>query len=51
MRVKTSFVVIIAAFILSVGIAIFLIFWLHAPRPTKMSVILDFFANPNLVPV
>ena len=51
MRAKKSFVVIIAALILSVGITIFLVVWLHAPRPTKMSVILDFFANPNHVPV
>jgi len=51
MRVKKSFIVIVVVSLLSLGIAIFLIFWLHAPRPTKMSVILDFFANPNHVPV
>jgi len=51
MKVRKSYIAIIAASVLFVGIAIFLGLWLSVPRAAKISLILDFFANPNHVPL
>jgi len=46
---RKTLVVVTAVFLLFAAIALF--FWLKAPRGPKVSVILDFFANPNHVPL
>jgi len=49
--VKKIFAISIAISLLCAAIAISLLLWLSAPAISKISVILDFFANPNHVPI
>lgn len=48
---KKIFAISIAISLLCAAIAISLLLWLSAPAISKISVILDFFANPNHVPI